>query len=51
MQLCVYVDEGLHCFKGHVGRLEISRDAKGHFGERAPVRVTEVAGMDERERK
>lgn len=37
--------------RAHVGRLEISKDVKGHFGECPSVCVTEVAGMDERERK
>lgn len=40
----VLVHEGLHCFKGHVGRLEVSGDVKGHFGECASVCVTEVNG-------
>lgn len=44
--------EGLHCFKGHVGRLEISQGVKGHIAVCALVCVcAAVEGTDERERK
>ncbi len=42
--LWLFVHEGCLCFKEHEGRLEVSEDVKGHFGECSSVCVTEVTG-------